>query len=524
MEILWLLVAGGCEAPSAPPLAEAPAQPRTCADPLPPGALAYEDLVFEGDGTTEDRRFWGGGIVGGDFDSDGDVDLIVPGPFDAAYLENTDGDFVIDRDMLPRVDYSYAAGGAAADYDADGDLDALITRWGPPDILLRNDGGRLVVSDAISFPPSHSQSAAWGDLDLDGALDLVIAGHGQVEETDGALVIDGPGDPERLFLGDGAGALVDESSRLPQEIHDGYGYVVGITDLDGQGLPDLIVTNDYQSWLPGMSAVSDGTTYTRNDPEVGLTVMGAGMGLAMADVDGDGRDDFVQPLWNQIDYRRSTAAGVWVEASAQSGLTLPERDEAWVGWGAELADLDNDMDLDLVVAFGHLDTIAAYMSRGEVSTENAEGQHLLAFLQQPGGSFALSGPVGLERPGVWRGFVVADFDRNGWLDIARHDIEGPIAVSMARCGENAWIDVAPEPISSAVGAKVIVRAAGLSQTRRITAGGTSLDSGGPPEAHFGLGPHETVDEIEILWPDGARSLSGPFAARQRVTISRDSTR
>lgn len=491
-----------------------------CAEPSRRSELAFDTVVIEAEGVPEDRRFWGGGIVAADFDGDGDPDLVVPGPWSARYLRNDGGSFVDQEGVLPDLDYTYAVGGAAADYDADGDLDVVIPRWGPPTVLLVNEGGVFVPSE-LPFPEAHSQSATWIDFDADQDLDLIVAGHGAADEVNGALVIDEPGDPSWFLAGDGAGGFTDRSADVPNTVENAYSFVFGPTDYTGDGQLDFVIGDDYPSWMPSMaiSRSADGSHWERTDEDYGLTVSGAGMGLAIGDVNEDGFDEFVLPLWSKVAYRRSTALGVWTEAAQAAGIEIPRTDGlGWVCWGAELVDLDNDADLDLLVACGHLDTIADYAAGGDFGLANAEGQELLAFLQDGAGQFTLDRTLGLQTPGSWRGFVATDLNGDGWIDVARHDLEGPIVIDTARCGSAAWLQVEPRPAARAVGAVVAARIGGRTQTRRVFAGGTSLDSSGPPIVQFGLGDAEAVDELTITWPDGEVESVGRVEARQRVVV------
>ncbi|MEQ1507303.1 MAG: FG-GAP-like repeat-containing protein, partial [Myxococcota bacterium] len=495
--------------------------PPTCATPDARADRAYDAVVLPGVGT-DDRRFWGGGIVAADLDGDGDLDLVAPGPVAVdLWWNDGHGGFVDGSAALAEVDGAFAAGGAAADVDADGDLDLVLTRWGGGATLLINDGdGGFADRGGLPRTADHLQSAAWGDLDGDGALDLVIAGHGAVVAEADQVVIPGPGDPTRLWLGDGAGGLIDATDRLDPRIRDGYSYVVGLARLDADRTLDLVVANDYPTWTPGLAAVHRGDRFVP-DASLGLTVRAAGMGLALGDVNDDGVDDVLQPVWDDLVFRRSTGAGQWVDATDAAGCAVPQHvGGPWIGWGAEFADLDLDGDLDAVVAFGRLDAIADRTAGGG-PTDNDLAQRFGVYLQQPDGGFVESAAaLGLDRTGVWRGFVVADLTGDGWPDLARRDLDGGVVVDLARCGEAHWLQVAPWPPADAVGAEVALTVDGRTQHRTVRAGGTSLNAGGPPEVWFGLGAAGAVDGLTVIWPDGGQTELGPVDVDQRLIVSR----
>ena len=150
------------------------------------GAAAKLSVIYRNDdGAFVDS---GAGLVGvsqgsaawGDFDSDGDLDALLTG-LDAAdgavaiILRNDGGSFVdIDAGLVGGVNGTAAWG----DYDADGDLDILMTRApapGTPVRIYRNDEG-VFHGVAAGFPGANGNWAAWGDYDNDGDLDVLLGG------------------------------------------------------------------------------------------------------------------------------------------------------------------------------------------------------------------------------------------------------------------------------------------------------------------------------------------------------------
>ena len=117
--------------------------------------------------------------------------------------------------------------------------------------------------------------------------------------------------------------------------------------------------------------------------------------------------------------------------------------------------------------------------------------------------------------------VAADIDGDGWLDLIVKSFDEPAHYFHARCGSEAWLQVAlvgKAPNTAGIGARVTVEAGGRTWQQWILAGGTSMSSSGPPEAHFGLGDLDSIDRITVTWRDGATSLYQVIDTRQRVTI------
>ncbi len=119
-----------------------------------------------------------------------------------------------------------------------------------------------------------------------------------------------------------------------------------------------------------------------------------------------------------------------------------------------------------------------------------------------------------------RGVAVADFDRDGRLDILIQNLEKPAVLLMGRGEVGNWLQVDLEGSRGnrdALGAVVTARVNGTTQSRQVSAGSGFLASSSPT-LHFGLGEAETVDTLEIRWPSGAVETREGVRANQRVRI------
>jgi enediyne biosynthesis protein E4 len=466
-------------------------------------------------------RFWAGGVAVGDLDGDAVLDILLPGYTGTLfYRGDAEGGRTLDTEILAGLPLDLASGASLVDYDGDDDLDIFVTRFLARDRLLRNDGGVFVdVTEeaGIADVERRSVSSSWADYDGDGDLDLVVGCYGWIDEgTDTQHEEFGPAEPSSLYANNGDGTFTDRSSDLPQNVHDGYTFVAGWHDLNNDMKPDLYVVNDFGVAYPNVLLVNRGGGLLEPDANASaLDLVMTGMGLGVADFTGDGALDLVMPEWNGIYLMESTELGFWVQSGWAKGVYNNLENAQKVGWGADFGDVDNDGDLDIPVAFGVLDSPEYHPPPDEPDA---------LFIQDDSGNFTDMGAEwGIDDRGEGRGFVLADLNGDGWLDMVKRNLSAPAVLYESRCGDAGWMRVRlhQEGMNRrAIGARIRVFDDGQRWMRHVVAGGHNHASAGPPEVHFGFGNRDAVHRVEVTWPDGAVSNLFEVPTRQILDITR----
>jgi hypothetical protein len=413
-------------------------------------------------------------------------------------------------------------GATVVDVDDDGDLDLMVTGRGVANRLLHNDGqGAFTDATAAAgldpMPAHHTTGASFADMDGDGDLDLFLAGHGFVDETLESPTLFQPADPSYLFENTGGGHFVDVSHLLPATAQRGYTFLGGWFDADGDGDDDLYLLNDFGGAVVPcqllLNELREGGAFRADDNAAGADAAFAGMGLGIGDYDRDGDEDLALVAWKRNHFYMHQGPLFFESASAMG--FQPELPQA-VGWGVEMADIDNDGLLDLGATYGYLET--------RFGGDNTRGQPDAFWVQQADGTVRDLARLGaLDDPQPHRVMALADYNQDGWLDLVRVGLDGVVRFDLSRCGEEAWVTVQlhqPAPNTGAVGATVRVTAQGVTQLRRVRAGGTGYGNGQPLELHFGLGDAAQIDALEVTWPDGAVESWTDLTPRQRLQIRR----
>jgi tetratricopeptide (TPR) repeat protein len=293
--------------------------------------------------------------------------------------------------------------------------------------------------------------------------------------------------------------------------------------VDGDGDADLFVANDTQA---NLLLVNDGTgRFVDQALRAGVALSGdgreqAGMGADLGDADGDGDEDLFVTHFSD-DYHtlyRNEGGLVFTDVTAASGLDAATR--SCVGWGGGFFDYDNDGDLDLFVACGH---VFPGVERFDPATNYR--QRNLLFENDGRGHFAAVAPEGaLAVPGTGRGAAFGDWDDDGDLDVLVVQIDGP-PVLLRNDGGNdrAWLKLrllGRRSNRDGIGARVRLTAGGHTQTREVR-WNASYASSHDPRLHFGLGSARSAELLEVRWPSGRVQQARDLPAGHLVTLDEE---
>ncbi|MEM7476020.1 MAG: CRTAC1 family protein [Planctomycetota bacterium] len=410
----------------------------------------------------------------------------------------------------------HGMGVTAADVDQDGDQDLFVNNFGA-NVFYRNNGDGTFTEDRDSIlaePAEVGAGVCFLDANQDGHLDLYVANYVDFRfenhvyrRVRGKSVYPSPQDFEpqsdRFYFSDGEGGWHDatESSGIGAYFGTGMGSIV--TDYDRDGDMDIFVCNDV---MPNFLYQNDGTGKFE---EFGLLagvaydfagVMQGSMGVDCGDVDGDGNLDLLVTSYeeeNPVLYRNS-GDGFYEDVTVNSGDLVQAA--PLVTWGVGLCDLDNDMDLDLFMACGHLmDNIQQTNDTQQYATKNM-------VLENAAGRFrnvTSSSNLGPEK--VSRGASIADLDQDGRLDVVVLNSNARPTVLKNDCqSENGWLQVrlvGTRCNRDAVGARVKLVSSKGAMIQEVYSGRSYQGHNGMV-LHFGLIQGAKVEAIEVDWPDG----------------------
>jgi enediyne biosynthesis protein E4 len=495
-----------------------------------------------------------GGAAAFDYDNDGWMDILLVDGSTLAdygagkchpprlYHNNHDGTFtdVSAKSGLKFCGWGY--GVAVGDYDNDGWEDVYITGFHGSALYHNNHDGTftdVTAKAGVANAQGWGTSAAFGDYDNDGNLDLYVAnyvdldidhlpkfGDGPFCQYRGIPVNCGPrglkGGRDRLYHNNGDGTFTDVTEKLGIDSEKFYGLGVLWLDYDKDGCLDLYVANDSSPSLLYHNNCKGGFTEVGVEAGVAYSSDGgeqAGMGVDAADYDRDGWPDILKTNFSDDDNNlyHNDRNGEFTDVAGAAGLGAISN--PYLGFGAKFFDYDNDGWPDIFVVNGHVDPQVDGHSFG---VGYAERPFLFHNLRN--GKFEEAGAKAggaLAKKYVGRAALSADFWNRGRQDLLITNLDAaPVLLRNEVPKAGHWLRVKTVGSKSnrdGFGAKVEITVAGSSRYAEVRAG-SSFESSSDPRVHFGLGAATGVDSIVARWPSGQVDKVGAVGADQEVVI------
>ncbi len=454
------------------------------------------DRLFrnQGDGTFEDvtRRAglpeksagYGFGVTVADFDADGRTDLFVTRWRKVNLLRNRgDGSFEdVTAKMGLTEGWHWPTSAAFADLDGDGDLDLYVCQyldWNERDPRICRDGpaGRYVACDPLLLE---------------------------------AL-------PDRVFLNEGD-RFAELKGFAGQDDPPGRGLGVVAADFDGDRRIDLFVANDKSAnklYLNRGASRFEETALTAGVAANSEGGFQAGMGTDAGDLDGDGHPDIVVTNFfgEGTSAFRNLGGGQFAENGKPWGITAPSR--FLLGFGVALADLNCDGLLDYVSANGHVNDLPDI--RQAMPMQVLVGHAAGGFRKT---NVRMGDP--LARESIGRALATGDLDSDGRVDLVTVSLDGPLKilrnVTPGEGVDRVTIRLAGRrPNRDGIGARLRFSTAGGRSIYRFVNGGGSYQSASDALVHAAVRA-DRLSKVHVEWPSGRVSELNLDPERKSGTI------
>ncbi len=544
---------------------------------------------------TDPYVYNGAGVAVGDIDNDGLPDIFFSGNMVSSRLYLNKGQMRFD-DITRSAAVGttrWATGATMVDINNDGYLDIYVSVSGPPwstpeqraNLLFINNGNRTFTEAAAQYgvaDEGFATHAVFLDYNGDGCLDLFLLensptdfSRADVSSTPAGIHGETPGSQNQLFRNDCHGKFTNVSAEAGILRAAGYGLGVAVADLNGDGRPDIYVSNDVVT--NDVLYVNNGNgRFTNKRNEWLKHASFAGMGVDIADFNNDGWPDILQAdMMPRALNRRKRTSGFMTYHSQFESRGRGFRDDYSVNtlqlsngvtangdmvfseiarmagvshtdwsWSVLFADFDNDGNKDVFIGNGYpkaandLDYIHATQNAGRQGATSASQRAAFASLKQlpsygesnyvfrNAGDLTFTDKTkawGLERPSFSYGAAYADLDADGRLDLVVNNIDAPAFIYQnvqPRDDSHHFLRVALEgdaPNRRGVGATLILTAGGQKQYV-YQSPYRGYMSTMEDRAHFGLGKLAHADSLEVIWPDGRYQLLTGVDADRLVVL------
>lgn len=438
------------------------------------GAGRFKEVASE---TGLTAQGWAQGVCHGDIDNDGDPDLVLTHYGVTRLYRNDEGHFTDATAAwgLPTSGHSWGAGCALLDYDRDGRLDLFLSRY-------------VNLTPEATPAPGSRPECLWKDMPVAcGPRGLPTATNSLYHQTPGAKFVDVSA----------AAGILKPGGR--------YGLGVAVADFNNDGWPDIYVACDQ---TPSLLYQNTGKgTFTERAVEAGVAFDNngraqAGMGVAVADFDGNGTLDIAKTNFSGDlpSLYLNEDAQFFHDTADSAGLGK----HLLLGWGIAFYDHDEDGQPDLILANGHV-----YPEVDRAQLGESYRQPTLVYRNLGNGKFAdLSSLLGaaISAPKASRGLALGDLNGDHRPEIVLSNLNAAPTVLRRSGPRRNLLKLTLQGTRSnrsAFGARVTVTAGALRQVQELSSGG-SYFSQHETALYFGLGPATKADTIEIRWPNGLR--------------------
>src|SRR2546422_1165365 len=533
----------------------------------------------------------GAGVAVGDIDNDGLPDIFFAGNMVSSrlYLNKGNMRFQDITQSAGVMTNRWATGVTLVDINNDGYLDIYISVSGPPwskgaqraNLLFVNNGDHTFTEAAARYgiaDTGFTTHAVFLDYNHDGYLDLFLLenspedfARGEVNSHPAGVASSSRSSYDQLYRNNGDGTFTNVSQEAGILRDVGYGLGVVVADFNGDGWPDIYVSNDDAS-NDGLYINNRNGTFTDKAAAWLKHTSFAGMGVDIADFNNDGRPDILQvDMMPAALSRRKRMSGnltyggqmklrsrgfhaaydvnslqlnngvtndgdvVFSEIGRLAGVAYTD----W-SWSALFADFDNDGYKDIFVTNGYPKAVNDFDYQTAVFRARQAGDTQLALkhlrelhsYEVPNYVFRNEGDLtftdrtkewGMGQSGFSYGAAYADLNNDGKLDLVVNNIDAPALIYenvQPKDDAHHYLQIKLEgdsPNRQGIGSKLILTAGGQKQYLYHSPyrGYMSTMDG---RAHFGLGRATRVDSLEITWPDGRYQLLTRLDADRMVTL------
>lgn len=563
--------------------------------------ISFANTITTSDSVNSQTDFFiynGAGVAAGDINNDGLTDIFFAGNMVSSRLYLNRGNMQFE-DITEAAGVStnqWATGVSMVDINNSGYLDIYVSVSGPPwsapeeraNLLFINNGDNTFTEAASQYlidDTGFTTHAVFFDYNRNGYLDLFLLtnspeefGRGETGSRPGRIRGEDSASYDQLYRNNGDGTFTNVSEQAGILKKLGYGLGVVATDLNGNGWPDIYVSNDITPNDVLYINNGDGTFTDRAADFLRHTSF-AGMGIDIADFTNNGWPDILQTdmmpqaLENRKRVSGSTTYGGFEEmrrngffphyntntlqmnhgVTDEGDIVFSEIGRmagvAYTGWSwtALFGDYDNDGLKDILITNGYPKAVNDfdYLSdmhrarqirdpedrekRQREILDQLHGYELPNQLFRNNGDLTFTGKSsewGMHHPGFSYGAVQADLNNNGRLDLVVNNIDAGAFVYENTSPENEanhYLQIklrGESPNNRGIGSKLILTTGEQKQYIYHTPYRgymSTMDD----RSHFGLGEATLADSLEIIWPDGRYQLLTGLEANQVITLNQE---